>query len=141
MGLNTVSAGGEGAGGEGGSYRKRLRKLTEPEPVDQFGQRVYGESQFAGGLDPNARRFYPNIGEVGGGYFRSNDEVAQRLGYGPDAGVWLAAGRGIIGKRTLADMNSYRAQEGLNQGGTGTNPLIDKLRALAEMFRQGGGGA
>lgn len=122
------------------TYLNRIKRLTEsiPEPVDQFGQRIYGNTQFAGGLDPNARRFYDLPGEVGGGYFRSNDEVAEKLGYGKDAGEFLAQGRGIMSRGLTSKLEGIRsAIQDIGEGiarDTG-NPLpVSGSRTLREQL-------
>lgn len=140
MGISVVpdtSSGGE-------SYQKRMKKITAPEPYDTMGNRIYGETQFGGGPSHRASVIYPDI--QSGGYGLSYDQLAKRLGYGDNAGVWLAQGGGMMGKGIAGRMGQYNTQmKGMTEpmdesADMGLRATLDKLKAWAESIRSPGRG-
>jgi len=95
-------------------YRKKVEEIlgestgAPPEPMDSSGNRIYGNTQFGTGPNTAVSRIYPNLPQ--GGYSMSYDQVAKALGYGDNAGVWLGAGGGVMGRGTEGKLSSYRSR-------------------------------
>ena len=84
----------------------------------------------------------------------SNDQIAKAVGYGNNAGAWLAEGGGLMGRGTAARMNAVRGELGgygtkmasLMADATKGNAITpelqttaDKFKALLDMLKRNGG--